>query len=76
MPHLLKCFLAGTASLAFMYMAPISASQDEDMTVRMICHNVSTEPLFGGIYLLLDMKNIRLPYFLLSALINMMHHCE
>ena len=65
-PNSSRVFLAGTASLAFMYIAPISASHAEDITARMICHNVSTGPLFGGICQSLDMK--KCPPALLQAL--------
>ena len=52
----MRVFLAGTASLAFIYIAPISASHADDITALINWDSVRTAPLFGGIGLSLDMK--------------------
>ena len=40
----------GTAVLAFKNNAPISASDADDITLRVIVESLRTEPLFGGGY--------------------------
>ena len=48
--------LCGTASLALIYVAPISASAADNMTALMIWATFKTAPLLAGIAALLDMK--------------------
>ena len=50
--------LCGTASLALMYIAQISASAADVMTAFMIREIFKTAPLLAGISALLDKKNV------------------
>ena len=54
--YYIEDFLAGTASRALTYIAQISASAAEYMTVFMIHAMLSTSPLLGGKETSLDMK--------------------
>ena len=67
--------LCGTASLALIYIALISASDADVMTALMIWDILKTASLLAGIAALLDMKNSLRPCSLLLVHSGKRHHC-